>query len=91
MVADLSWIDLNFDIPLSAKFCWGRWEFGRTGRVARQDDGTYKSKSTQPRSETTSVTLYTSSFRQEQNVSYSSYSSFDKSGYPAILSFFWLT
>ena len=40
MVADLGWVDLNFDIPLSAKFCWGSWEFGRTGRVARQDDGT---------------------------------------------------
>ena len=40
VVADLGWVDLNFDIPLSAKFCWGSWEFGRTGRVARQDDGT---------------------------------------------------
>ena len=40
VVADLGWVDLIFDIPLSAKFCWGSWEFGRTGRVARQDDGT---------------------------------------------------
>ena len=40
VVADLGWVDLNFDIPLSSKF-QGSWEFGRTGRVIRQDDGTY--------------------------------------------------
>ena len=28
-----------FDIPLSAQFCKGRWEFGRTGRAASKDDG----------------------------------------------------
>ena len=54
----LGCVNLNFDIPLSAKFCSGGWELGRTGREARQDNGTLKSKSTQPRSETTSVTLY---------------------------------
>ena len=61
MVADLGWVDLNFDIPPSAKLCWGSWEFGRTGRTGRAagpDDGTYKSKATQPRVTTTSVTLY---------------------------------
>ena len=40
VVADLGWVDLIFDIPLSAKLCWGSREFGRAGRVARQDDGT---------------------------------------------------
>ena len=40
VVADLGWFDLIFDIPLSAKSCWGSREFGRTGRVARQDDET---------------------------------------------------
>ena len=58
VVADLGWVDLNIDVPLPAKFCEGRWELGRTGYAARQDDGASTSKSTQPRSETTSVTLY---------------------------------
>ena len=39
VVADLGWVDFNFDIPLSAIFCWGSWESGRTGRIAGQDDG----------------------------------------------------
>ena len=33
VVADLGWVDLNIEVPLSAKFCW---EFGRTGYAARQ-------------------------------------------------------
>ena len=58
VVVDLGWVDLYFDVPMSARFCWGQWGFGRTGWAAGQDDGTSESKSTQPRSATTSVTLY---------------------------------
>ena len=57
VVADLGWVDLYFDVPMPARFCWGQWGFGRTGWAAGQDDGTSESKSTQPRSATTSVTL----------------------------------
>ena len=48
VVADLGWVDLNFDVPPYAQFCWGQWEFGRTVWAAGQDDGTSESKSTQP-------------------------------------------
>ena len=58
VVADLGWVDLYFDVPMSARFCWGQWGFGRTGWAAGQDDGTSESKSTQLGSATTSVTLY---------------------------------
>ena len=60
VVADLVWVDLYFDvpIPMSARFCWGQWGYGRTGWAAGQYDGTSELKSTQPRSATTSVTLY---------------------------------
>ena len=45
----MGWVDLDFDVPPSARFCLGQWEFGRTGWAGGQDDGTSKSKSTQPR------------------------------------------
>ena len=57
VVENLGWVDLNFNVLLSAQFCWGSWELGRSGWVAKQDDGTSKSESTQPRSLITSVTL----------------------------------
>ena len=49
----------DFDVPPPAQFCVGHrhQKFGRTGWAVRQDDGTSKSKSIQPRSVTTSVTL----------------------------------
>ena len=59
VVADLGWVGMNFKVPLSAQFCLGCWEFDRTGCAARQDHGTSESKPNQPRSATTSVTLYT--------------------------------
>ena len=48
-VTYVGWVDLDFDVPLSARFCLGRLEFGRTGWAGGQDDGTSKFKSTQPR------------------------------------------
>ena len=48
VVGYLVGLTLNFDIPLSAKFCLGRWKFGRIGWAAGQVGGTFKSKSTQP-------------------------------------------
>ena len=58
VVADLGWVDLDFDVPLSHGFWLGWWELGKSGCAAGQDDGTSKSKSTQPRSATISPTLY---------------------------------
>ena len=49
VVAYLGWVDLNLDVQLSAGFCLGRWEFGRTGYTSGKDNGTSKSKSTQPK------------------------------------------
>ena len=52
VVSYLGCVDLDFVVPLSARFCLGRpgrWEFGKTGWAGGQDDGTHKSKSTQPR------------------------------------------
>ena len=49
VVAYMGWVDLDFKVPLSAGFCLGRWEFGRTGYTSGKDNGTSKSKSTQPR------------------------------------------
>ena len=40
VVEDLGWVELNFDVPLFAKFCWGSWEFCRIGWAARQENGT---------------------------------------------------
>ena len=48
----MGWVDSYFDVPPSARFCLGQWEFGRTGWAGGQDDGT--SKSTQLREATTS-------------------------------------
>ena len=39
-VADLVWVDLNFDITLSAQCCCGSCEFGRMGCGGGQDVGT---------------------------------------------------
>ena len=56
MVANLGWVDLNLDVPLSAHICWGKLEFGRIGFVVKHNDGT--SKSTQSSFAITTVTLY---------------------------------
>ena len=40
VVAYMGWVDLDFDVPLSPRFCLGRWELGKTGWAAGQDDGT---------------------------------------------------
>ena len=53
VVVDLGWVDLYFDVPMSARFSWGQWYLAE---LAGQDDGTSESKTTQPRSATT---LYT--------------------------------
>ena len=45
----LGWVELDVDVPLIARFCLDRREFGRTGRAGGQNDGTSKLKSTQPR------------------------------------------
>ena len=37
VVAYLGWVDLDFDVPLSAGFCIGRWEIGRTCWLYGQD------------------------------------------------------
>ena len=42
VVGYFSWVDLFLDIPLSAKICLGRWEFGRIGCAAGQDAGKSK-------------------------------------------------
>ena len=34
VVANLDWVGLNFLVPMSALFCMGKWDFGRTGLVA---------------------------------------------------------
>ena len=57
MVANLGWVDLNLDVPLSAQLCWGQWEFGRIGWVAKHDDDDDDEKATQSRFATTRVTL----------------------------------
>ena len=49
-------LTLNFDVPLYAQLCVGRWEFGRNGWAARY--GSYKSKSTQPRSQRRCLALH---------------------------------
>ena len=49
LVVVMGWVDLDVDVPLSAGFCLGRWELGKTRWAGGQDDGTSKSKSTQPR------------------------------------------
>ena len=56
----LGWLDFNFEcsIALSAQFCLGWWEFGRSSWAAGQDGGTPKSKLIQPRSTSRWYTLY---------------------------------
>ena len=54
----VGWVDLNLSVPLSAQFCLGGGEFGRSGWAAGQDGGTQKSKSTQPRFQITWDTLW---------------------------------
>ena len=44
----LGFLTRNLIVPLSAQFCLGRWEFGRSGLAAEQNGGTLKSKSTKP-------------------------------------------
>ena len=58
-VANLGWVDLNIDVPLSAKICLGQWQFGIIGGEAKQDDRISILKSTEPRFAPSSVTLYT--------------------------------
>ena len=64
VVGYLGWVEqglgvnYNLDIPLSARFCCGRWKLGRIGSADGQDVGTLKSMSTLPMFETTSPTLY---------------------------------
>ena len=45
----VTWVGLTLilDIPLSARFCLGRWKFGRIGWSGVQDGRTPNSKSTQ--------------------------------------------
>ena len=56
-----TWVGLTWTlgVPLSAQFCLGWLEFRRNGCAAGQDVGTPKSKSTQSRSRSRWITLYT--------------------------------
>ena len=49
VVAYLGLVDLYFDVPLSAGFYLGRWEFSITDWAGEQDDLISESKSTQLR------------------------------------------
>ena len=51
-------VDFDLGVPLSVKICLGRWEFGRISQAAGQHGGTFKSKSTQPKSQARWDTLY---------------------------------
>ena len=70
VVMDLGSVDFDFANSLPAQFCSGRWEFGIIGWTAGKDDGTLKSKSTQPRSTTTRFTLYKTGFPFELTIKF---------------------
>ena len=50
-------VDLDLNVPPSAQLLLGWWELGRSCLAVGKDDGTIKSKSTQPRSVTKWDTL----------------------------------
>ena len=58
LVANLGWVDLNFDYSTVCLILPGLMEFGRSGWAVGQDGGTPKSKSTEPRFATRWATLY---------------------------------
>ena len=82
VVADLGWVDFDSDVPSSCPAAQPVLPNPHWPQQNRADIGTSKYKSTQPRSATTSVTLYNYIHTEETNgkLTYVSVATYDGRG-----------